>query len=119
MIRTLSQPQDFAEALLWVRRAADQGRAAAQFNLGLMYFHGVNCRKANGVGENWMHGVADPFGQVLSASSSQRHKITPVRKPLYRRCFAGGYHSLSQWVDIAALAWRPECCLRYRGSRTQ
>ena len=30
-------PQDYAEAARWFRRAADQGHARAQFNLGFMY----------------------------------------------------------------------------------
>ena len=29
-------PQDYAQALTWYRKAADQGYAAAQFNLGSM-----------------------------------------------------------------------------------
>ena len=29
--------QDYAEAVKWSRRAADQGNAAAQLNLGFMY----------------------------------------------------------------------------------
>ncbi len=36
-------PQDDAEAVRWYRRAAEQGYARAQFNLGLMY------RKGQGV----------------------------------------------------------------------
>ena len=32
--------QDFAQALVWLRKAADQGDAAAQFNLGWMYAYG-------------------------------------------------------------------------------
>jgi TPR repeat protein len=43
--------QDFAEALKWYRRAADQGDDAAQFNLGAMY--------ANG------QGVAQDFAEAL------------------------------------------------------
>jgi TPR repeat protein len=33
-------PQDDAEALKWYRRAAEQGYAQAQFNLGVMYARG-------------------------------------------------------------------------------
>ncbi len=33
-------PQDYAEAVRWYRRAAEQGYASAQFNLGLMYGNG-------------------------------------------------------------------------------
>jgi TPR repeat protein len=30
-------PQNYAEALKWFRKAADQGNANAQFKLGIMY----------------------------------------------------------------------------------
>ena len=33
-------PQDYAEAMKWYRKAADQRLAAAQFNLAAMYYHG-------------------------------------------------------------------------------
>ncbi len=31
-------PQDYAEAVRWYRRAAEQGYASAQYNLGVMYY---------------------------------------------------------------------------------
>ena len=34
-------PQDYAQALVWLRKAADQGNAAAQTNLGAMYGLGL------------------------------------------------------------------------------
>ncbi len=33
-------PKDYAEAEWWTRKAAEQGRAIAQYNLGWMYFFG-------------------------------------------------------------------------------
>ena len=33
-------PQDYAEAMKWYRKAADQGDDTAQYNLGLMYYNG-------------------------------------------------------------------------------
>ncbi len=33
-------PQDYAEAMKWYRKAAEQGLAIAQFNLGSMYYNG-------------------------------------------------------------------------------
>jgi TPR repeat protein len=41
-------PQSYAEALKWFRKAANQGNAAAQFNLGLMY------RMGQGVPQNYV-----------------------------------------------------------------
>ncbi len=40
-------PQDYAEAVKWLRKAAEQGHAKAQFNLGLMY------RKGQGVPQDY------------------------------------------------------------------
>lgn len=33
-------PQDYKKALQWFSKAAEQGEALAQYNLGLMYFNG-------------------------------------------------------------------------------
>ena len=41
-------PQDYAEAVRWYRRSAEQGTARVQFNLGLMYESG------NGVAQNFV-----------------------------------------------------------------
>ena len=38
-------PLDFAEAVKWFRKAAEQGRAKAQYNLGLMYAKGEGVPK--------------------------------------------------------------------------
>ena len=38
-------PQDYAEAVRWYRKAADQGHAGAQFNLGVMYDKAEGCRR--------------------------------------------------------------------------
>jgi hypothetical protein len=38
-------PQDYAQALLWFRKAAEEGNAAAQNNLGKMYFQGLGVRQ--------------------------------------------------------------------------
>ena len=34
-------PQDYTEAVRWCRRAAEQGDARAQYNLGNMYYNGM------------------------------------------------------------------------------
>ena len=39
-------PENDAEAVKWYRKAADQGHAQAQYNLGVMYYNG------DGVPEN-------------------------------------------------------------------
>jgi TPR repeat protein len=34
-------PQDYAAAMSWYQKAADQGNAPARFNLGFIYFNGL------------------------------------------------------------------------------
>jgi uncharacterized protein len=34
-------PQDYAQAMQWYRKAADQGLAQAQYGIGLMYINGL------------------------------------------------------------------------------
>ena len=41
----VSTPQDNAEAVKWYRKAADQGYADAQFNLGFMYKEGLGVQQ--------------------------------------------------------------------------
>jgi uncharacterized protein len=38
-------PKDDAEAVKWFRKAAEQGHAKAQFNLGAMYDNGQRCSR--------------------------------------------------------------------------
>jgi TPR repeat protein len=40
-------PQDYAEAVKWFRKAADQGSANGQHNLGTMYQFGQGVRQDN------------------------------------------------------------------------
>ena len=37
--------QNYAEAARWYRKAADQGNASAQLNLGVSYYDGQGCCK--------------------------------------------------------------------------
>ena len=41
-------PQDYAEAVKWYRKAAEQGDAVAQYNLGVMY------KKGDGVPQDYV-----------------------------------------------------------------
>jgi uncharacterized protein len=44
----MSLPQNYAQALNWLRKAASQGEPGAQFNLGVMYYNG------EGVPQNYL-----------------------------------------------------------------
>ena len=46
-------PQNFAQAVVWYRKAADQGDAGAQFNLGGMYEDGQGVPKDYAQAHMW------------------------------------------------------------------
>jgi hypothetical protein len=48
-------PQNFAEAVKWYRKAAEQGNAEAQYNLGMMYFAGLGVPKDYALAHMWFH----------------------------------------------------------------
>ena len=51
--------QDFAEAVHWYREAADQGLAAAQFNLGAAYNNGQGVAQDYLEAARWYRKAAD------------------------------------------------------------
>ena len=51
--------KDDAEAARWYRKAADQGNAGAQINLGLMYEHGRGVAKDDAEAVRWYRKAAD------------------------------------------------------------
>ena len=52
-------PKDDAEAVKWYRKAADQGDAIAQFNLGWMYDEGRGVSKDDAEAVRWYRKAAD------------------------------------------------------------
>ena len=57
--------QDYAEAARWFRKAADQGLAEAQFNLGIMYDGGQGVAQDYAEAVRWFRKAAD---QSLAAA---------------------------------------------------
>ena len=45
--------QDYAQAVQWYLKAAEQGYADAQYNLGLMYEKGQGVRQSKIVAKEW------------------------------------------------------------------
>ena len=60
--------QDYAEALRWYRKAADQGNAAAACNLGSMYYSGQGVRQSYGEAYRWYRVAAD-LGSASAAGN--------------------------------------------------
>ena len=52
-------PQDYAEAVQWYRKAAEQGVAKAQFNLGLMYDNGLGVTQDYARAGKWYRKAAE------------------------------------------------------------
>jgi TPR repeat protein len=52
-------PQDYAEALRWLRKAVDQGNANAQYGLGVMYYEGHGVHKDNTEAVRWYRKAAE------------------------------------------------------------
>ena len=52
-------PKDYGDAVRWYRKAAEQGLAAAQFNLGTMYGDGQGVPQDHGEAARWYRKAAD------------------------------------------------------------
>jgi hypothetical protein len=52
-------PQDYAEAVRWFRKAAEQGYSPAQTQLGICYLHGQGVKKDAAAGASWIRKAAD------------------------------------------------------------
>ncbi|MBQ7249238.1 MAG: sel1 repeat family protein, partial [Deltaproteobacteria bacterium] len=52
-------PKDESQAVEWYRKAAEQGMAVAQYNLGLMYDHGRGVPKDEGQAMEWYRKAAE------------------------------------------------------------
>ena len=52
-------PKDDAEAVSWFRKAAEQGHAGAQYNLGLKYARGEGVPKDDAEAVSWYRKAAE------------------------------------------------------------
>ena len=63
-------PQDYAEALRWLRLSAEQGQPIAQSNLGRIYGLGLGVSQDYAEAVKWFHLSAergDSYGQYMLA----------------------------------------------------
>jgi TPR repeat protein len=61
-------PQDYAQAALWYRKAADQGEPRAQFNLGQMYRNGQGVPQDYTQAAEWYRKAAEQGDSVAQLS---------------------------------------------------
>ena len=66
-------PQDYGEAVRWYRRAAEQGNARAQNNLGTMYQNG------RGVAQNYVQ--AHKWFNLAAAQGVEPARLTRSWRP--------------------------------------
>jgi TPR repeat protein len=50
---------DFPEAAFWYQKAAEQGNAAAQYNLGMCYYKGLGVRQDYNEAMRWLRKAAE------------------------------------------------------------
>ena len=73
-------PQSDAEALRWYTRAAEQGDARAQYNLGLMYMNGQGIEPNLVLAYYWMSlSVAQGNENAPPARDYLTEKMTPAQ----------------------------------------
>ena len=68
-------PQDDAEAARWLRLAADQGHAEAQYNLGGMYAEGLGVPQDRVAAYMWLSLAVAQF------SAADRRTFVEAREP--------------------------------------
>jgi len=54
----LGVKEDFSEAAIWYRKAAEQGNCEAQFRTGHMYYHGLGVQKDRAEALKWFRKAA-------------------------------------------------------------
>jgi TPR repeat protein len=82
-------PQNYAEAVKWYRKAADQGYAMAQFSLGIMYENGQGVPQDYAEAAKWYRRAAE------QGYAKAQHNL-------------GGYYHLGQGVQrdyVSAHMW--------------
>ena len=72
---TYHAAHDYAQALAWFRKAADQGGALGQYNIGRMYHFGQGVQRDDALAAFWFRKAAEQgntFAQIQLASLHDR-----------------------------------------------
>ena len=78
-------PQDYAEAVKWYRLAAEQGYAAAQFNLGVGYANGEGVPQDYAEAVKWYRLAAEQGYAAAQYNLGVMHDKRPRRPAKLRR----------------------------------
>ena len=87
-------PQDYKAAVQWYRRAAEQGDATAQANLGALYYEGRGVPQDNKIALQWFRRAAEQGLAIAQVSLGGMH-ATGKGVPQ-------DYVQAHMWADIAA-----------------
>ena len=68
-------PRDYGEAVKWLRLAAEQGSAVAQFNLGLMYDKGRGVRQGYIEAHKWYALSASRANNERARKLADRYRV--------------------------------------------
>jgi TPR repeat protein len=71
--------RDYQEAIKWFKKAADQGIANAQHNLGVIYSGGLGVTKNQTEADKWFH-LAEKQGNALIPIDNNIFKIIKIYK---------------------------------------
>ncbi len=76
-------PQDYAEAFEWIQLAAEQGHAAAQYNLAVMYTRGRGVPQNNVQAHMWFSLAASRFppGEGHDKAVQARDMLAAIMTP--------------------------------------
>ena len=107
-------PQDYAQAVQWFRKAAHQGFAAAQYNLGLLYDNGQGVPQDYVQAVQWYRKAADQENGdaqnnlgVMYGKGKGVGKNNIIAYALYNlsasKDQSGSNHSLSNRDNLASL----------------
>ena len=89
-------PQDYKEAVKWYRLAAEQGRAVAQNNLGIMYEYGNGVLQDNTMAHMW-YNIASANGHEKAGgyrderAGLMTHADISKAQAMARECMNSGY----------------------------
>jgi len=98
--REAYERKDDAEAVRWYRKAAEQGHAIAQHNLGVMYEEGQGVPQDFVSAYKWLNLAVSRY---TADEASLRDAAIKIRDRMLARLTPAQIATAQQW----ALAWRP------------
>ena len=102
-------PQDYAEAVKWVRMAAEQGHAEAQADLGRMYVVGRGVPQDYAEAVKWVRMAAEQGDAEAQANLGRMYAVG--------RGVPEDYLQAHMWVNLAASASQGEKNERFAKAR--